>query len=172
MQGVRQTWDKVQGRIIARTTLMRSADSVGKKSDRKDAKMLARNVAFGTCRFVGIPDEVDMENRGYISMRASHKKAPKKVKQQILAFCLRCGERSSAGVGPNMGITKFGNAVVRTQLIESSQTLIKGNPGKKSKRTMARQPGKDVRVIARWEWGLMNDGLDGKSAAGSVKAQS
>ena len=244
----------IQCRIIAPTTLVRSADSGVKKSDRKDARMLARNLAFGACRFVGIPDEVDMETREYIRMRASHKKALKKVKQQILAFCLRCGkkydgaaywteahlrflkslglsgllkevmdeyidtyersveklarlegrieeradierykdktdrlscmkgitksgalaivseigdfarfgtpaelcsylglvpgEHSSAGVGPHMGITKLGNAVVRTQLIESSQALIKGVPGKKSKRTMAKQSGKDVRVIA------------------------
>lgn len=241
-------------KIIAPTTLEKAADSSVKKNDRRDAKMLARNLAYGSCKYVHIPDDIDLETKEYIRMRLAHKKALKKVKQQILAFCLRCGykydnehywtirhlkwlkdlelsgllketmdeyldtyeksiekidrlegkilersnmdrykkdtdnlsclkgitkqgalaiiseisdfsrfatpnefcaylglvpgERSSAGKGPNLGITKLGNGAVRTQLIESAQAIVKGTPGVKSKRTIAKQVGKDIRVIS------------------------
>ena len=49
-----------------------------KKTDKKDAKMLARNLAFGTCSFVHIPDDIDQETRELIRMRNSHKKSFKK----------------------------------------------------------------------------------------------
>ena len=75
-------------KIVAPTTLQKSADSSVKKNDRRDAKMLARNLAYGTCSFVHIPDDVDLETKEYIRMRTAHKKALKKVKQQILSFCL------------------------------------------------------------------------------------
>ena len=241
-------------KIIAPTTLVKSADSVVKKNDRRDAKMLARNLAYGSCKFVHIPDEVDLETKEYIRMKSAHKKALKKIKQQILSFCLRLGyhydgqtywtsrhikwlkdlelnglfretldeyidtfeknieklerldgkildrsnmerykkatdnlsclkgvskqgaltiiseigdfsrfgtpdelcaylglvpgQRESAGKGPTLGITKLGNSVVRTQLIESAQAIIKGNPGTKSKRIIMKQKGKDIRVIS------------------------
>ncbi len=38
-----------------------------------------------------MPDEHDVDVREYIRMRADHKQALKKIKQQILAFCLRNG---------------------------------------------------------------------------------
>ena len=241
-------------KIIAPTTLVKSSDSNLKKNDRKDAKMLARNLYFGTCSYVHIPDDVDLETKEYIRMRMAHKKALKKLKQQILSFCLRCGykfdgkvywtdrhiaflknlelsdllketmdeyidsyeksveklnrlegkieeranlerykkdtdklacfkgitktgaltiisevsdfsrfgtpnefcsflglvpaEHSSAGVGPNLGITKMGNATVRTQLVESAQSIVVGVPGHKSKRIIVRQKDQPVRVIS------------------------
>lgn len=241
-------------KIVAPTTLHKSADSSVKKNDKRDAKMLARNLAYGTCSFVHIPDDVDLETKEYIRMRTVHKKALKKIKQQILSFCLRCGqkfdgdnywtvrhlkwlkdlelseflkeildeyidtyekskekldrlegkilersnierykkntdnlnclkgltkqgaltiisevgdfsrfatpnelcsylglvpgERSSDGKGPNLGITKLGNVIVRTQLIESAQAIVKGSPGHKSKRIIAKQKGNDIRVIS------------------------
>lgn len=78
-------------KIIAPSTLVKSSDSNLKKNDRKDAKILARNLYFGTCSSVLIPDDVDLETKEYIRMRMAHKKALKKLKQQILSFCLRCG---------------------------------------------------------------------------------
>lgn len=241
-------------KIIAPTTLVKSSDSNLKKNDRKDAKILARNLYFGTCSYVHIPDDVDLETKEYIRMRMAHKKALKKLKQQILSFCLRCGykfdgkvywtdrhiaflknlelsdllketmdeyidsyeksieklnrlegkieeranlkrykentdklacfkgitkagaltiisevsdfsrfgtpnefcsflglvpaEHSSAGVGPNLGITKMGNATVRTQLVESAQSIVVGVPGHKSKRIIVRQKDQPVRVIS------------------------
>ena len=58
------------------------------------------------------------------------------------------GERSSAGKGPRLGITKLGNKVVRTQLVESAQALIKGAPGYKSKRLRTKQQGQNIKVIS------------------------
>jgi transposase len=69
---------------------------------------------------VGIPDEVDMETREYIRMRASHKRALKKVKQQILAFCLRCGKKyegtnywTEAHDGEAIGQGRQGHSLLR-----------------------------------------------------------
>lgn len=241
-------------KIVAPTTLHKSADSSVKKNDRRDAKMLARNLAYGTCSFVHIPDDIDLETKEYIRMRMTHMKALKKIKQQIISFCLRCGhkydgdnywtirhlkwlkdlevseflreildeyidtyeksqekldrlegkilersnierykkntdnlnclkgltkqgaltiiseigdfsrfatpnelcaylglvpgERSSAGKGPNLGITKLGNCIVRTQLVESAQAIVRGHVGHKSKRTIMKQKGQDVRIIS------------------------
>ena len=80
-------------KIVAPTTLYKSADASVKKNDRRDAKMLARNLAYGTCSFVHIPDDVDLETKEYIRMRMAHTKALKKIKQQIISFCLRCGHK-------------------------------------------------------------------------------
>ena len=241
-------------KIIAPTTLTKTVDSSLKKSDRKDARMLARNLFYGTCSYVHIPDDVDLETKEYIRMRTSHKRALKKLKQQILSFCLRCGykydgkaywtarhisylknlelkdllketmdeyidsyeksveklnrlegkieersnlerykentdklaclkgitkagaltiisevsdfnrfgtpnefcsylglvpaEHSSGETNPNLGITKLGNIVIRTQLIESAQSIVIGAIGTKSKRIIARQKDQSVRVIS------------------------
>jgi len=83
----------IECRVIAPTTLAREAGSSAKKTDRKDAKMLARNLAYGTCSFVHIPDEEDQETREYIRMRCAHKRELKRMKQCILSFCLRNGHK-------------------------------------------------------------------------------
>ncbi|MFD1394190.1 IS110 family transposase [Lacticaseibacillus jixianensis] len=53
------------------------------------------------------------------------------------------GEHSFKG-----GITKQGNSVVRTTLIEAAQALVKGRAGYKSKALRARQAGQDAVVIS------------------------
>ena len=67
-------------------------------------------------------------------------------------FCSFLGlvpaEHSSAGVGPNLGITKMGNATVRTQLVESAQSIVVGVPGHKSKRIIVRQKDQPAKVIS------------------------
>lgn len=244
-------------KIVAPTTLAKEPGSSAKKTDRKDARMLARNLAFGLCRFVHIPDEVDLETREFVRMRMAHKKALKKIKQQILSFCLRAGRKYADGVRkqywtaahlewlrkldlspamreildeyldtydkyaaklerldgrllersnserykeatdrlnclkgvtkqgaltivsevgdfsrfatPNelcsylgltpgqsssgqsvnyLGITKQGNSIVRWQLVESAQSIVRGTPGKKSKRTLSKQSGMPARVVS------------------------
>lgn len=247
----------IECKIVAPTTLSKEPGSSVKKTDRKDARMLARNLAFGLCSFVHIPDEIDLETKEFVRMRMAHKKAMKRVKQQILSFCLRLGakyadgarkqhwtaahlewlrkldlspamrevldeyldtfdkyaskidrldgkllERSDAerykaatdrlnclkgvtkqgaltivsevgdfsrfatarelcaylGMVPGqdssgqivkyLGITKQGNSIVRWQLVESAQSIVKGVPGKKSKRTLAKQSGMPARVVS------------------------
>lgn len=55
----------------------------------------------------------------------------------------------SSGNSINRGaITKQGNSVVRTTLVECAQSLVRGKIGRKSKRVNARQQGQPVKVIS------------------------
>lgn len=243
----------IENKIVAPTTLLKEAGQGKKKTDRKDAKMIAQNLAFGTCSYVNIPTEKDLKVREYIRMVSHKRKFLRKEKQYILGFCLRNGIRyeggrawteahlkflndiqlddylkdtltelldsynkmkdsierlelslekiangedyaentkkmaclkgitqttaltilsevgdfkrfatpnefasylglvpgeSSSGQKTNkLGITKMGNSIVRTVLIESSQSIVRGQIGKKSKRIKARQINQDVKII-------------------------
>lgn len=244
----------IENKIIAPTTLLKETGQGKKKTDRKDAKMLAQNLAYGTCSFIHIPDEEDKKTREFVRMVSHERKLLRKEKQYILAFCLRngfdykdgkswteghinflktvqiedflretldelldsynkilekierlnnrlekiansekyaestkkmaClkgitqtsaltiisevndfnrfataqefssylglvpGESSSGQKTNRLGITKMGNSVVRTLLIEASQSIVRGHPGYKSKRLKARQVDSDVNVIS------------------------
>ena len=227
------TKHNIKCKIVAPTTLAKEPGSSKKKTDRKDAKMLARNLAFGTCSFVHIPDEIDQETRalrcgykynlegkrdywtkvhiewlkslemsdflkdilneymdtlerliekidrleGKILERSEEERY--KASTDHLA-CLRgltkataltilseigdfnrfatpnelCsylgmvpGENSSGDKNNHLGITKQGNSIVRTQLIESAQSLVRGDPSRKSKALKARQKGQPSEVI-------------------------
>lgn len=67
------------------------------KTDKRDAMKIARCLAYNTYSAVHIPEQEDIEVKEYIRMRDAHKTALKKLKQQILAFCLRHGYRFSEG---------------------------------------------------------------------------
>ena len=244
----------IENKIIAPTTLLKETGQGKKKTDRKDAKMLAQNLAYGTCSFVHIPDEEDKRTREFVRMVSHEKKLLRKEKQYILAFCLRngfdykdgnpwteghinylktvqtedflretldelldsyskilekierlnsrletianrekyakdtkkmaClkgitqtsaltiisevsdfkrfatasefssylglvpGESSSGQKINRLGITKMGNSIVRTLLIEASQSIVRGKIGYKSKRLKSRQMGQDVNIIS------------------------
>ena len=76
--------------ILAPTTMM---ESKGKrvKTDRRDAKMIAECLAYGTYSAVYVPDPEDVSCKEYIRMRSDFKAAQKRVKQQIKSYCLREG---------------------------------------------------------------------------------
>lgn len=76
--------------ILAPTTM---AVSAGKKikTDKRDAALIARCLAHHDYSPVHIPTEQDEQVKEFLRMRDDHKLALKKVKQQILAFCLRHG---------------------------------------------------------------------------------
>ncbi|MDC7290226.1 IS110 family transposase [Blautia schinkii] len=76
--------------ILAPSTMFASR---GKrvKTDRRDARLIAQCLAYGTYSPVYVPTEEDVAVKEYIRMRDDHKAALKKTKQQILAFCLRNG---------------------------------------------------------------------------------
>ncbi len=76
--------------VMAPTTM---AVPKGKKikTDKRDAALIARCLAHHDYSAVHIPTEKDEQVKEYIRMRDDHKLALKKVKQQILAFCLRHG---------------------------------------------------------------------------------
>lgn len=59
------------------------------KTDKRDAALIARCLAHHDYSAVHIPTEHDEQVKEYIRMRQDHKLALKKVKQQILSFCLR-----------------------------------------------------------------------------------
>lgn len=61
------------------------------KTDKRDARKIAQCLAFGTYSAVYIPTAEDLAVKEYIRMRDDHKSSLKRVKQQILALCLRHG---------------------------------------------------------------------------------
>ena len=77
--------------ILAPTTMMKTAGKKTIKTDKRDAANIAKCLAYHTYSPVHIPTEQDEQVKEYLRMRDDHKLALKKVKQQILAFCLRHG---------------------------------------------------------------------------------
>lgn len=75
--------------ILAPTTMVKSAKNKKVKTDKRDAALIARCLAHHDYSPVHIPTEQDEQVKEYIRMRQDHKLALKKVKQQILSFCLR-----------------------------------------------------------------------------------
>lgn len=81
----------IECRVLAPTTIPAARGKNRIKTDKRDAKVIAENLAYNTCSFVTVPENGDMEIRDFIRMRDDHKLALKKVKQQILSFCLSHG---------------------------------------------------------------------------------
>ena len=67
------------------------------KTDKRDARKIAQCLATGNYKSVYIPDDHDDAVKQYIRMRDDHKLALKKIKQQILSFCLRNGYKFTEG---------------------------------------------------------------------------
>lgn len=87
---------EVDCKILAPTT-MGITNTHRVKTDRRDAANIARCLAFHTYSEVYVPDDEDNAIKEYIRMRDDQKLAPKKIKQQILAFVLRKGKRFEGG---------------------------------------------------------------------------
>ena len=75
--------------ILAPTTIPKQSGRKNIKTDKRDAALIARSLAHHDYSPVHIPTEQDEQVKEYIRMRDDHKLALKKIKQQILAFCLR-----------------------------------------------------------------------------------
>lgn len=75
--------------ILAPTTMLQQKGKRKVKTDKRDAALIARCLAHHDYSPVHIPTEQDEQTKEYIRMRDDHKQALKKVKQQILSFCLR-----------------------------------------------------------------------------------
>ena len=82
--------------ILAPTTMKKSVGGVKIKTDARDAKLIAECLGKNDYHPVHIPTQLDDSVKEYLRMRDDHKLALKKVKQQILAFCLRHGYYYSA----------------------------------------------------------------------------
>ena len=83
----------VDCKILAPTTMLEQRSRKRIKTDKRDAEIIARCLAQHNYSPVHIPTEKDEQTKEYLRMRDDHKLALKKVKQQILAFCLRHGYR-------------------------------------------------------------------------------
>lgn len=79
----------VDCKILAPTTMLEQRSRKRIKTDKRDAEIIARCLAQHNYSPVHIPSQQDEEIKEFLRMRDDHKLALKKVKQQILAFCLR-----------------------------------------------------------------------------------
>ena len=75
--------------ILAPTTMPQPKGKKKIKTDKRDARNIARCLAHHEYSPVHVPTAQYEQTKEYIRMRDDHKLALKKVKQQILAFCLR-----------------------------------------------------------------------------------
>lgn len=83
--------------ILAPTTMLKPSSGKKIKTDKRDAALIARCLAHNDYKAVHIPTDKDEQIKDFIRMRNDHNLALKKIKQQILAFCLRHGYRYDAG---------------------------------------------------------------------------
>ena len=75
--------------ILAPTSIPKDTGKRKKKTDKNDAVGIAKSLAYRTYSEVYVPTEKDEQVKEFLRMRDDHKIALKKVKQQILSFCLR-----------------------------------------------------------------------------------
>ncbi len=75
--------------ILAPSTMLEQRSRKRIKTDKRDAELIGRCLAQHNYSPVHIPSETDEQIKDFLRMRDDHKLALKKVKQQILAFCLR-----------------------------------------------------------------------------------
>ena len=82
---------KLECVILAPTTMMEEKGKKRVKTDKRDAKKIAKCLAYHTYSPVHIPTDEDEQVKEYIRMRDDIKANLKRTKQQILSFCLRHG---------------------------------------------------------------------------------
>ena len=77
--------------ILAPTTMMEQKGKKRVKTDKRDAKKIAKCLTYHTYSPVHIPTDEDEQVKEYIRMRDDIRANLKRTKQQILSFCLRHG---------------------------------------------------------------------------------
>jgi len=75
--------------ILAPTTMLEKRSGKRIKTDKRDAELIAKCLAQHNYSPVHIPTAEDEQTKEFLRMRDDHKLALKKIKQQILSFCLR-----------------------------------------------------------------------------------
>jgi transposase len=78
-------------KILAPSTMPRT-NRKEIKTDKRDAKKIAKCLAFNTYSSVYIPSSDDEAVKEYIRMRDDHKQSLKRIKQQLISFCTRQGK--------------------------------------------------------------------------------
>ena len=77
--------------ILAPTTMLEQRSGKRIKTDKRYAELIAKCLAQHNYSSVHIPTAEDEQTKEFLRMRDDHKIALKKIKQQILSFCLRHG---------------------------------------------------------------------------------
>lgn len=77
--------------VIAPTSMPDRSRKGTKKTDKRDAVGIARDLCHNDYSEVYMPDEEDEAVRDYIRMRQDHKEELKHIKQRVIAFCTRHG---------------------------------------------------------------------------------
>ncbi len=113
--------------ILAPTTMPSAAKEV--KTDKRDARKIAKCLAYGTYSPVYVPTDQDNAIKEFIRMRDDAQAMLKQTKQQISALCLRHGkifDGNSRWTPKHMQwlrAIKFGNAIVQEAFSEYMATL-------------------------------------------------
>jgi transposase len=76
---------------------MATTSKKGIKNDKRDARKIAKCLAYGTYSPVYVPTDEDNAVKEYIRMRDDAKDALKTIKQQTLSFCTRHGKHFTEG---------------------------------------------------------------------------
>ena len=69
--------------ILAPTTMWTPSGKNVKKNDKRDARSVAKSLAFGTYKPVHVPTKEDNDVKEYIRMRADHQKALVRIKRAL-----------------------------------------------------------------------------------------
>lgn len=75
--------------ILAPSTMLEQRSRKRIKTDKRDAEIIGKCLAQHNYSPVHIPTATDEETKDFLRMRDDHKLALKRIKQQILSFCLR-----------------------------------------------------------------------------------
>lgn len=113
--------------ILAPTTMPSAVNEI--KTDKRDARKIAKCLAYGTYSKVFVPSDEDNAVKEYIRMRDDAKTALKQTKQQIIALCTRHNKRFDGKSNWTQRHIKWlheldlGNAVLNETLAEYLVTL-------------------------------------------------
>ena len=111
--------------ILAPSTMATTTKKKGIKNDKRDARNIAKCLAYGTYSPVYVPTAEDNAIKEYIRMRDDAKDTLKRIKQQLLSLCTRHGKRFTEGRNywtqkhiTWLGKLSFGDAVLNETLQE------------------------------------------------------
>ena len=113
--------------ILAPTKMPKMANEI--KTDKRDARKIAKCLAYGTYSAVFVPNDDDNAVKEYIRMRDDAKTMLKQTKQQIIALCTRHGKIYDGKTNWTqrhfdwLKHLEFGNAVLKETLTEYLITL-------------------------------------------------
>lgn len=92
--------------VIMAPSTMETAPANKIKTDRRDAMKIAKCLATGSYSAVYVPTDEDNAVKEYIRMRDDVKDSLKRLKQQIIALCIRNGKIYKNVVGKNYWTAK------------------------------------------------------------------